>query len=173
MSKRCAEHYIEYFSRAKNFRGVALRFANVYGPRQNPKCEAGVVAIFSERILRGAELVINGTGEQTRDFVYVDDVVRACAMSVCDQSPKFLTYNVGTGRETSLNQLVAGMRVAWNDIRRPGEPEFSSVRNGPAMPGEQLRSVVAIEKINRELEWAPAISLEEGLRRTINSFRQN
>lgn len=171
VSKRCAEHYIEYFSRAKNFRGVALRFANVYGPRQNPKGEAGVVAIFSERILRGAELVINGTGEQTRDFVYVEDVVRACLLSVRDRTPKFLTYNVGTGRETSLNQLVSGMRVAWNDIRTPSDPEFSAVRNGPAMPGEQFRSVIAIDKINRELQWVPAISLEEGLRRTINSFR--
>ena len=172
MSKRAAELYIEYFSRVAGFSGTALRFANVYGPRQNPKGEAGVVAIFSERILGGRELVVNGSGEQTRDFVFVKDVVRAALRAEEKSDPGFACYNVGTSRETSLLQLIEGLRHAWSAIRKPGEPEFPTVRHGAALPGEQQRSVISAAKIHAAFGWAPEVTLTEGLAETIVSFRE-
>lgn len=171
VSKRASELYIEYFSRVAGFAGTALRFANVYGPRQNPKGEAGVVAIFAERILAGKELVVNGSGEQTRDFVYVKDVVKAILRAEQHNTGGFSCFNVGTAKETSLLTLIDEMRGAWSRIKRPADPEFSAVRHGPALPGEQLRSVIAADRIHEAFGWQPEVTLSQGIEETILSFR--
>lgn len=169
-AKKCGEIYLDYFSRTYHFCGVALRFGNVYGPRQNPKGEAGVVAIFSERLLDGRELVINGDGEQTRDYIYVGDVVEA-VIRASSLSEGFHVFNVGWGRELSLLDLVASMKRAWANIRKDGDREFSPVRHGPPLPGEQRRSVISPALIGSALGWQPKMSFDEGLEKTIASFR--
>lgn len=172
VSKLCGEFYMEYFARANNLSCTALRFGNVYGPRQNPKGEAGVVAIFCERLLRGEELIVNGEGTQTRDFIFVGDVVAAILTAAGLEKPGvFSVYNVGWGKEISILDLVTGLRRAWEDVRRGGEHEFVAVKNGPGLPGEQLRSVISPKKIRAELGWEPRVSFGEGLVLTLESFR--
>lgn len=174
ISKRAGELYLEYYARASKMQTRALRFANVYGPRQNPKGEAGVVAIFCERILSGDPLQVNGDGGQTRDFVFVQDVVDAVLRAGDDalrhKGGKFSIYNVGHGLETSINELVRVLREAWNDLG--GDGDFPQVSHGPALPGEQRRSVISCDKITKELGWTPNVTLREGLRATIQSFQQ-
>ena len=147
-AKLAVEHYMHYFRAVHGLSTVALRYANVYGPRQNSKGEAGVVAIFIDRMRRGQTATINGDGEQTRDYVYVDDVVAANMMVTesADAGP----INVGTGIETSVNQLAALLGVR--------------AEHGPAKVGEQRRSVLA-SKFGRT-------SLSEGLRETVAWFNR-
>ena len=140
---------------------VALRYANVYGPRQDPHGEAGVVAIFVARLLHGEQPVINGDGLQTRDYVYVDDVV-AANLAAAD-SDEGGAFNIGTGTETDVNQLFDRLRrIAASD---------AEVRHGPAQPGEQRRSCVDVTLARQRLGWAPAVSLDDGLERTLAYFR--
>lgn len=173
ISKRSGELYLEYYARAYGLQTRSLRFANVFGPRQNPKGEAGVIAIFSERIIAGQPLTVNGDGGQTRDFVYVADVVDAVARAADDSLKRagrtgmFNTYNVGCARETSINELVDTMKKAWLSLS--GQP-FPQISHGSALPGEQRRSVIACKKIESELGWKPKTSLADGLRETIASF---
>lgn len=169
VSKKAGELYLEYFARENGMNCCALRFANVYGPRQNPHGEAGVVAIFSKKLFAGETLRVNGDGKQTRDFVYVGDVVSAClAAAHAPVRQGFEVYNVGTGKESSVNDLVEGMRCAWREISGP-QGKFS-LEHGPAMPGEQQRSVISPEKIGKAFGWKPAVTLQEGLNLTIRSF---
>jgi len=172
ISKRAGEMYLEYYARAYKMQTRSLRFANVYGPRQNPKGEAGVVAIFSEKLLDGAELTVNGDGGQTRDFVFVSDVVDAVMLAASDsmahRGGKYNVYNVGWGEENSVNDLVSVMRQAWGDI---SESAFPKVSHGPGLAGEQRRSVISSAKISAELGWKPKVSFREGLRTTIQSFQ--
>lgn len=166
VSKLSAEHYLDYYARKGGLRTVALRFANVYGPRQNPKGEAGVVAIFAERLIAGKDLTIYGNGEQTRDFVYVGDVVDANLRAADGTAPGFHFYNVGTGREVSVNQLAEAAKNAWREMKREDK---SAVVYGAALKGEQLRSVIAYTKLRDELGWEPKMPLEAGLVRTLES----
>jgi len=173
ISKRSAELYLEYYSRTYGIHTRALRFANVYGPRQNPKGEAGVVAIFSERIIAGQTLLINGDGGQTRDFVFVADVVTAVKL-VCEKGIEstlkkgtFNVYNVGCGVETSVNELVKALKEASKGI---SERSFPGFEHRDALPGEQRRSVICSKKLESELGWKPQVSLIEGLRATVQSF---
>lgn len=161
ISKLSGEHYLTYFQRLSGIQAVALRLANVYGPRQDPEGEAGVVAIFSQRLLAGEQPVINGNGRQTRDFIYVDDVVEAhlAAMGKDVQG----VYNVGTGDETSVNGLFRILA----DLIRPESKEL----HGPAKKGEQIRSVIDASKL-RQLGWESRISVQEGLNRTVEFFRK-
>ena len=147
-AKLAVEHYMDYFRAVHGLATVALRYANVYGPRQNSKGEAGVVAIFIERKLRGERATINGDGEQTRDFVYVRDVV-AANMKVTDSSEAG-PFNVGTGIETSVNRLASLIGV--------------NAAHGSAKAGEQRRSVLA-SKFGRT-------PLAEGLRETMAWFNR-
>jgi UDP-glucose 4-epimerase len=160
-SKLSAEAYGETFQRNGGPEFVSLRYANVYGPRQDPHGEAGVVAIFATKLLSGEPVVINGDGLQTRDYVYVDDVVRAnlCAISAAQVG----SFNIGTGLETSVNELFLHIRDACGSS--------TSAVHGEAKPGEQMRSALAIERAKRLLGWAPAVDLEEGLQRTVAFFR--
>ena len=140
---------------------VALRYGNVFGPRQDPHGEAGVVAIFTERLLAGQAPTINGDGKQTRDYVFVGDVVRA---NVAALATSFVgPINIGTGVETDVNTLYAHLRVLT------GSPH--PAQHGPAKAGEQRRSVLAIERAAQVLGWRPEVTLEEGLRRTVEFFR--
>lgn len=173
VSKRCGELYLEFFSRFYNFAGVALRFANVYGPRQNAKGEAGVVAIFSERLLSDEPLTVNGDGNQTRDFIYVGDVVAANLAALAIETPGLTVFNVGRGIETSVNQLVDAMKDSWLELNGGKLKRDVVVNYGPALPGEQRRSVIDPGKLQRGLGWKGRMELREGLRLTIESFRRS
>ncbi|MEC4890731.1 MAG: NAD-dependent epimerase/dehydratase family protein [Nitrospira sp.] len=162
ISKLCGEHYVSYFERTSGIQTVCLRYANVYGPRQDPEGEAGVVAIFIQKILNNEQPIINGNGRQTRDFVFVDDVVEA-NLAVMGQQIKGV-YNVGTGVETSINELFR--MVA--DYTGASSKEV----HGPAKKGEQQRSLVDSSKIRQELGWEVKVDLAEGLKRTVAYFRE-
>lgn len=161
VSKFTVEVYLACWAQLYGIRGVALRYANVYGPRQSPLGEAGVVAIFSHRLLRQEQAIINGDGLQTRDYVYVEDVADA-NLRALDRPDASGAINIGTGVETSVVDLFCQLRDAT------GVP--AEARHGPAKLGEQRRSVVAIARAKQQLGWEPRVPLAEGLRRTIAHF---
>jgi len=163
VSKLASEYYLAAYAQLYNLEVVNLRYANVYGPRQNPHGEAGVVAIFSSRMRRREPLTVYGDGEQTRDYVYAGDVARANLLASTRpvrplQSLDDLAMNIGTGQEVSVNQLVATMLEATG--------ERAPVRHAPARAGELRRSAVDPARASREWGWTPEVSLAEGLRRT-------
>jgi UDP-glucose 4-epimerase len=155
ISKLAGEEYVAGWNRLFGSRHVSLRFANVYGPRQESNLEGGVIAIYLERMANGEDTTIYGDGEQTRDFVYVGDVVSAVLAAAEHEGG---VYNVGTGIETSVNELHAACaRVAGSD----GAPRYE-----PARPGDIRRSVIDSSRAAQELGWRPEHSLEDGLRAT-------
>jgi len=163
-AKLTSEYYLATFTQLFGMEAVALRYANVYGPRQNPHGEAGVVAIFGKRLLEGEPITIFGDGEQTRDLVYVEDVAAANLLAAerplpALQSLDSRAFNVGTGIETSVNRLADLIVQA---TARPGD-----VRRAPARAGEILRSALAVTKAERELGWRPRVALPDGLARTM------
>ncbi len=162
ISKLACEKYIFFFAQNYGLRYVFLRYANVYGPRQNPHGEAGVVAIFSTRLLKGEQATINGDGKQTRDYVYVGDVVRANLLAL--NYPENDYFNIGTGIETDVNTIFRRL----DEAAGAGMPEH----HGPAKEGEQLRSVLANDKARRLLDWQPKAALAEGLKETVEWFRK-
>jgi UDP-glucose 4-epimerase len=154
-SKLAGEEYLATYNRLHGTKHVTLRYGNVYGPRQDPHGEAGVVAIFFNRLSQGETPKIFGDGRQTRDYVYVADVVRATLEAAEHDGG---VYNIGTGRETSVVELYEiCRRVAGKDV----EAEFA-----PPRPGELQRSVLDISRAVDELGWRPEHSLEHGLRET-------
>ncbi len=161
-AKMSVELYMHYYRVQYGLEYTALRYANVYGPRQDPHGEAGVVAIFAERLLRGQTAIINGDGEQTRDFVYVGDVVRANVVSLTRGDG--MSINIGTGVETNINTIFRVLR----DLAGSRQEEI----HGPGMPGEQSRSCLENRMASYELGWYPETSLEEGLARTLEFFRE-
>jgi UDP-glucose 4-epimerase len=161
-SKLAAEVYLRTFHAMHGLSYAALRYANVYGPRQDPHGEAGVVAIFSQRLLSGEKARINGDGKQTRDFVYVGDVAEANARALASDAVG--SFNVGTGIETDVNTIFQ-MLARLTDSNQPEE-------HGPPMPGEQRRSVVDARKIEKQLGWKPKTSLNAGLDATVRYFRE-
>ncbi len=161
-AKLAVEHYMDYFREVHGLQGTALRYANVYGPRQSPHGEAGVIAIFADRMLRGEDVTINGTGEQTRDYVHVQDVV-AANLAVAERADLRGPYNVGTGVETSVNELHAAMASALGDERPP--------RHGEAKAGEQLRSVLDGSGLRKIAGLGEPVALRAGLPATLEWFR--
>jgi UDP-glucose 4-epimerase len=165
VTKLAGEQYLYYYARVHGLEYVALRYSNVYGPRQDPHGEAGVVAIFGRRVLDGEPLTIFGDGQQTRDYVYVGDVVAANLLVSDLPLPMIGTalderaYNVGTGEETSVNALAEAIMAA-------GEAEVD-VRHAAPRAGELRHSSLAIGKLEAE-GWTPATSMDEGLRRTLD-----
>ena len=155
IAKKCGEEYLAGWNRIHGTSHVSLRFANVYGERQDSGLEGGVVAIFLERLARGDETMIFGDGEQSRDFVYVGDVVDALLATVGRAGGPF---NIGTGVATSVNELHAACRrVSGVDE----EPRYEAARLG-----DVLRSVIDPARAGRELGWHARVSLDDGLART-------
>ena len=161
VSKRAGELYLSCFGAMYGLEWVAMRYANVYGPRQDPHGEAGVVAIFSEKLLAGEEPTINGDGKQTRDYVYVGDLVRANLALV--GSAYCGPLNFGTGVETDVNRLFGLLCKACG----VSVPE----RHGPAKPGEQRRSSISPRLAAELIGWRPEVDLPTGLARTVEFFR--
>jgi UDP-glucose 4-epimerase len=161
VAKLTTEQYLFFYKAVYGLDSVALRYANVYGPRQNPEGEAGVVAIFAVKMLKGEQPVINGDGKQTRDYVFVGDVVRANVLALTARSSAI--FNVGTGIESDVNQLFAVLRTLTGSS--------CAERHAEAKKGEQLRSVLDFGKLQRELGWSPTVSLTDGIRMTVEYFR--
>ena len=161
IAKLAVEHYLRFYQRQYGLVPITLRYANVYGPRQNGLGEAGVVAIFIEKFLAGEQPVINGDGLQTRDFVYVGDVVRANLLAL--DYPKAGVFNIGTGLETDILTIFLKLQDLAGSKLGPV--------HGPAKPGEQRRSVLDSRQAQDLLDWQPEITLTEGLTQTVASFR--
>jgi UDP-glucose 4-epimerase len=160
-SKVAAELYLGCWEALHGLSGVVLRLANIYGPRQNPHGEAGVIAIFTDRLLRGEPCIINGDGLQTRDYVYVGDVAEA-ALRALERPQVTGPINIGTGVETTVVAVFEALRAAFGH----GES-----RHGPARPGEQRRSLLDASRARQVLGWTPRVALAEGLRRTVAAAR--
>jgi len=159
VAKYCSENYLNYFKRLYGIERVILRYANVYGPRQDTLGEAGVVAIFTGKILKGEKPVVYGDGTQTRDYIYVEDVVEANVLAL---NGKEGTYNIGTGKETSVNELI---EVFSKVLGREIKPEYATPRKG-----EVHRISLDADMAKRELGFVPKYSLEEGLKKTIEWY---
>jgi len=162
ISKYSAEQYLEYFKKRNHIERVVLRYSNVYGPRQNPLGEAGVVSIFTEKIIKNEKLVVFGDGNQTRDYVYVEDVVKANLLSI--DGPEGV-YNIGTGIETSVNDLIRIFESVTNTKITPiyKEPRLGEVR----------RIYLDISKAKKELGFEPTFDIKEGIRKTIEWYKKN
>jgi UDP-glucose 4-epimerase len=154
IAKYCAEQYVGLYNRLHETRHTVLRLANVYGPRQDPSGEAGVVTIFCSRVLAGEQPVIYGDGSQTRDYVYVGDAVQAFLAAADRGRPG--TWNVGTGAEVSVLELA---RLIGEAAGRDIEPSFA-----PRRPGELQRSALAVQRAGIDLGWHARKGLPDGIR---------
>jgi UDP-glucose 4-epimerase len=162
-SKACFEHYLPLYRKHYGVGFTILRYANIYGPRQDPLGEAGVVAIFVGQMLRGQQAVINGSGEQERDFLYVGDVAMA-NMAVLTKGDGEV-YNIGTGVGTSINEVFDRLRTITG---------YDKVAvHGPAKVGEVFKTFLKTDKANHDLGWHPEVSLDQGLRQTADYFRKH
>jgi len=162
ISKLSVEKYLFFYKAQYNLNYTVTRYANIYGPRQNPFGEAGVIAIFATKLLKGEQPIINGHGKQTRDYVFVGDVVKANLIVLNDEASDI--YNIGTGIETNVNDIFNEL----NRIIGKGQVE----KHGPTAPGEQLRSVITSDKIFAKFNWRPSTPLSEGLTHTVNFFKE-
>jgi UDP-glucose 4-epimerase len=162
VAKLATEAYLFFYKVQHGIDYVALRYANVYGPRQDPHGEAGVVAIFCGRMLEGKPSTIFGDGEQTRDYIFVGDVARANVAALGAKASD--AFNIGTGVETSVNQLYEVLASAAG-VKTP--PSYA-----PARPGEQRRSVISPARAGQVLGWRPEVALDEGLKRTFTFFKE-
>jgi UDP-glucose 4-epimerase len=162
VAKLATEAYLFFYKVQHGIDYVALRYANVYGPRQDPHGEAGVVAIFCGRMLEGKPSTIFGDGEQTRDYIFVGDVARANVAALGAKASD--AFNIGTGVETSVNQLYEALASAAG-VKTP--PSYA-----PARPGEQRRSVISPARAGQVLGWRPEVALDEGLKRTFTFFKE-
>ncbi len=163
VSKVALEMYLAAAEGLCGIRAVSLRYANVYGPRQNYAGEAGVVAIFCHRLLHGEVPTINGDGEQTRDYVYVEDIA-AANLRALDRADVTGAINIATGVETSVNAMYRALI--------DGAGLAVEAHHGPARAGEQRRSCLDADLARRRLDWAPTVSLSEGLTRTFSFFKR-
>ena len=168
-AKLASEYYLATFSQLYGIEAAVLRYSNVYGPRQNPHGEAGVIAIFSKRIAGGEPITIFGDGKQTRDMVYALDVAEANVRAATATLPRLTSldaraWNIGTGVETTVNELA--------ELLAQGAGKKANITRAPARAGEILRSSLATDKAARELNWRPRTPLAEGLRATIRSIME-
>ncbi|HUP65370.1 MAG TPA: NAD-dependent epimerase/dehydratase family protein [Thermoanaerobaculia bacterium] len=161
-AKLAFDYYLGFFRAVHGLNTVSLRYGNVYGPRQRKDGEAGVVAIFGGKLFDGEPAVINGTGEQTRDYIFVGDVVRA-NMAVSEQDLSGI-FNVGTGVETSVTEL-------WDALQKAAEIE-GQASHAPAKPGEQMRSILDGTKLRRAAGLPDPVALDEGLPITMEWLRE-
>jgi len=163
ISKLTNEYYLKYYKEIHNIDFVALRYSNVYGPRQNPFGEAGVVAIFTNKMLNGEQPVINGDGTATRDYIYVGDVVEANLIALGENVSGI--FNIGTGIERDVNTVFWTLKNIIGAVVQ----EF----HGPPKPGELQRNSLSYKKFHQLTGWEPKVSFEEGLRLTVEFFRKN
>jgi UDP-glucose 4-epimerase len=162
-SKFSFELYLYIYQQSFGLDYSVLRYPNVYGPRQDPYGEAGVVAIFTGKMLKNQGVTINGSGEQVRDFVYVEDCARA-NLTLLEQGSGRV-YNLGNGSGTSINQIFNELKSI---INYPNEPSF-----GPPKPGETFRIFLDASRAKEEIGWEPSVYLHEGLRRTVEYFKRS
>ncbi|HPD18428.1 MAG TPA: NAD-dependent epimerase/dehydratase family protein [Candidatus Goldiibacteriota bacterium] len=163
ISKVTGEHYVRFFSNYYGLKYVMLRYSNVYGPRQIPHGEAGVVSIFINKILKGERPVIFGGGKCIRDYVFVGDVARANLMALNKATNQAI--NIGTGIKTDVNKLY--------DIICKVTGFEKKALNGPDRPGDIPANYLNVQKAEKVLNWKPEISLEEGIKKTYNFFKKN
>jgi len=162
ISKLACEKFLQYFNKSFGLEYISLRYANVYGPRQNPYGEAGVVSIFADKMIKNERAVIFGDGKQTRDFVFVEDVVRANIIAL--ERRIVGCYNISTGIETDINRIY---REISNLTENKYKPQYDSPKKG-----ELRRSVLSYTKAERELGWKPEINLISGLEKTVEYFKK-
>jgi UDP-glucose 4-epimerase len=163
ITKVAVEQYVSAWVGIYGISGVSLRYANIYGPRQNPQGEAGVIALFCHRLLTGQAPIINGDGGQTRDYTYVEDVA-AANVAALEHPEATGGVNISTGVETSVNDLYQALVQASGSTVK--------AQHAPARPGEQRRSCLSPALAARALGWKPTVSLAEGLRRTFDFFKK-
>jgi len=162
VAKLSVENYLHYYHVEYALDYSILRYANVYGPRQNPYGEAGVIAIFAAKLLSGEEIIINGDGKQTRDYVYVDDIDRLNTLVLGEKGTRIL--NAGRGNEDDVNRLYSILRELTG---YSGE-----VHHGPPVAGEQRRSSISSKKAKELFGWDGSVDLDEGLAKTVKYFRE-
>ena len=165
ISKFCAEQYIDFYRRFHDVPAVSLRYGNVYGPRQDPLGEAGVIAIFCGKLLAREQATIFGDGEQTRDYVHVNDVV-AANLAAVEHPDAAGPYNVGTGRQTSVLELVDSLKRIGGD-----EGAAFDVQHADARPGEVQHIALDTTRAGQEIGWQARVGLDEGLEQTLASLR--
>lgn len=161
ITKLVTEKYLFFYHAVYGITYVVLRYANIYGPRQSPHGEAGVIAIFTSKMLSGEQPVINGDGKQTRDYTFVGDVVKANLLALTYNGSDI--FNIGTGIETDVNQLFHHLKKLTGSSCKE--------EHAPAKAGEQMRSVISSKKIHEKLGWTPTVTLEEGLKKTVEFFK--
>jgi len=161
IAKLSVEKYLYFYYKSFELEFIALRFANIYGPRQNSRGEAGVIAIFADKMITGQPITINGLGKQTRDFVFVDDIVSASIMAL--EQDKVGIFNLGTAIETDINTIFLKLK----DLLNSNCQEV----HGPVAPGESQRSCLNFSMAKSILGWEPKYNLDQGLEKTVNWFR--
>jgi UDP-glucose 4-epimerase len=167
-AKAAVENYLFAYRKTFGLRSVVLRYGNVYGPRQDPGGEAGVVSIFTSALLAGNEVTIVGSGDQVRDYVYVEDVARANVLALeyvedegdVVQSPDGSAFNIGSGQATSVNAL-------YDELTRI-LPSKGPATHGKARPGELMESKLDVTRAKKRLHFSASVSLSEGLKRTVS-----
>lgn len=162
-SKHTVEHYLFMYQELYDLEYIVLRYPNVYGPRQDPHGEAGVVAIFSGQMLKGAPVIINGDGDQERDFVYVGDCARANLLALKTEKTNTI-FNLGYGVGTTINEIYDNLKDI-TDYQLTAE-------HGPPKAGETRRIFLEANKASEYLDWKPSIGLKDGLSETVNYFRE-
>lgn len=175
VTKLAGEGYLRFFTHEYGIEGVALRYSNVYGPRQDPHGEAGVVAIFAKRMLAGEATTINGDGHYVRDYVYGPDVARAnVAALTAELGAGFHAFNIGTSRPTDVNDIAKKIRE--NVLVRLAETnrqiDVPQPSHGPARPGDLRSSLIDASAAGEAFDWRPNVSLDDGLKETVAWFDQ-
>ncbi|QDT56365.1 UDP-glucose 4-epimerase [Caulifigura coniformis] len=173
IAKMVGERYLNFYAREHGLTCTALRYANVYGPRQNPHGEAGVVAIFCTKMLQGQAGTINGDGRYVRDYVYVTDVADANLRALTVEGPSsFSVFNVGTSIPTDVNQLCAALEMACSEalMRHGRNSAVPPAGHGPARAGDLRSSLVAYDSIQKQLGWSPRMPLDHGIAETVEWF---
>ena len=173
ISKWVGEQYLQFFVREHGIKGIAMRYSNVYGPRQNPHGEAGVVAIFSKTMLAGEQVTVNGDGCYIRDYVYGPDVARANVLALESDLPEaFQAFNIGTGLSADTNQLASQIREhcqRWRGLAGR-QDEIPAPQHGPPRAGDLRSSLLSPRRAGQVLNWRPAVALADGLRMTVAWF---
>ncbi|MFN9367298.1 MAG: NAD-dependent epimerase/dehydratase family protein [Planctomycetia bacterium] len=178
ITKWVGERYLKFYAAEHGLAAVALRYSNVYGPRQNPHGEAGVVAIFAKKMLAGTPATINGDGRYVRDYVFGPDVARANLAALTSEIPEvrpgtLTSLNIGTGIGTDVNDIEAGLRATVDTVRAGrGQPPTPAPLHGPARPGDLRSNLVDATRAARVLGWRPTVTLAAGLSFTTRWFAE-